>query len=199
MTLKPFFIAFLCFIFIVLIIAIMYFYKRFRKNKPKRLHNNSDLTNETSTCPDCGEKLKKESTLDEPVYDTVPEGTGTQILIKTSSNYDTTQKQNKNKFEMLLNFPNGEIVDGYHVSSFPCTVGRQQSIVDICICEPSVSRRQLIFEIINDKIMVSDLDSRNGTLFNGQKLLNGEKRTIKDSDRLKMGRVEMVIEKILEG
>jgi pSer/pThr/pTyr-binding forkhead associated (FHA) protein len=50
-----------------------------------------------------------------------------------------------------------------------------------------VSRRHAAVEVINKAVMVTDLNSTNGTFLNGQQIPPGQRRVLRDGDQLLLG------------
>lgn len=55
--------------------------------------------------------------------------------------------------------------------------------------EQGVSRRHLELRRDHETIKVVDMDSANGTFLNGQRLIPGEPRILRDNDELRLGRL----------
>lgn len=66
----------------------------------------------------------------------------------------------------------------------PFTVGRQPEN-DLCVANPTVSKRHAELVLANDRLLVYDLGSRNGTFLNGQRV--GKRAEVRDGDRLQFG------------
>ncbi len=74
-------------------------------------------------------------------------------------------------------------------------IGRAEescSEIDIDVCaygavQKGVSRRHAALDVVNKTLMVSDLNSTNGTFINGQKIPPGHRRVVRDGDELRLG------------
>jgi hypothetical protein len=73
---------------------------------------------------------------------------------------------------------------GFVLDGRPVTVGRSLEN-DVCLGDPEVSRRHCEFEQFEDLIVVSDLDSSNGTFVNGLRI---KQVTLEPGDKLTLGR-----------
>ncbi|MGB2178533.1 MAG: FHA domain-containing protein, partial [Hyphomonas sp.] len=70
-------------------------------------------------------------------------------------------------------------------------VGRQPSSSAIVFNHPEVSRTHVRVKLEEDRVFVEDLDSTNGTKINGESLVPGEPRELKDGDELALGAIVM--------
>ena len=59
--------------------------------------------------------------------------------------------------------------------------------------QKGVSRRHASLGVINTGVIVCDLKSTNGTFLNGQRLLPGQRRVIKDGDQLMLGKLLLYV------
>ena len=59
--------------------------------------------------------------------------------------------------------------------------------------QKGVSRRHASLEKVSKNVMLTDLNSTNGTFLNGQRLLPNQRRIIRDSDEIKLGRLVMYV------
>ena len=59
--------------------------------------------------------------------------------------------------------------------------------------QKGVSRRHAALEVVGKTLMVSDLNSTNGTFINGQHIPPGHRRVVRDGDELKLGNMLMHI------
>lgn len=64
------------------------------------------------------------------------------------------------------------------ITHFPCVAGSRESEGQLVISAVGISRRHALFEKKEDGIYLTDLNSTNGTMVNGEKLINGEKRKL---------------------
>jgi EAL domain-containing protein (putative c-di-GMP-specific phosphodiesterase class I) len=67
----------------------------------------------------------------------------------------------------------------------PFTVGRQPEN-DLCVANPTVSKRHAELVLADGRLLVRDLGSRNGTFLNGQRV--GDRAEVRDGDRLQFGK-----------
>ena len=72
-------------------------------------------------------------------------------------------------------------------------IGKKYDEVDVCISEPSISRKHAKITIDKKGIWLQDLDSTNGTFLNGNRLLPGEKTKIDESCEIRFGKVEVSV------
>ncbi len=85
----------------------------------------------------------------------------------------------------------GRVIDKFVCETEVTTIGRERTN-DVVIENISVSRTHVQIREDQDKYIVSDLGSTNGTFLNDARLLNSE---IKDGDVLKLGKVELEFQK----
>lgn len=76
----------------------------------------------------------------------------------------------------------------FYLENLPLTVGKLKGKVSVVLEDRSVSRMHARFEYAEDGISVRDLNSRNGTLVNGRKLLPDETVRLTKGDRVQFGR-----------
>jgi DNA-binding NtrC family response regulator len=70
------------------------------------------------------------------------------------------------------------------------TVGRSPD-ADVPIADDSVSREHAVLHIEHARVLIEDLDARNGTWINGQRLAPGARTEIGPRDTLRVGRVNL--------
>lgn len=63
--------------------------------------------------------------------------------------------------------------------------------------EMGVSRHHLALEVVNDRLMVTDLDSGNGTLLNGERLAASAAHAVNHGDTLTLGRLAVQVRAII--
>jgi two-component system, NtrC family, response regulator GlrR len=78
----------------------------------------------------------------------------------------------------------------FRLSSGSCIVGAGRD-AHICISDPTVSRRHVELSLVPEGVAVSDLGSRNGTFYLGQRV---EKIVLAPGSRLTVGTVELAFE-----
>ncbi|MBR0308423.1 MAG: FHA domain-containing protein [Mogibacterium sp.] len=76
------------------------------------------------------------------------------------------------------------------IPKLPAKLGRNDQTVDLFFFHDSISREHCVFECINRKITVKDLNSTVGTFINGTKLDPGVPYHIEDGDKIKIGKVK---------
>lgn len=81
-------------------------------------------------------------------------------------------KQNKNHIEL---------------KQFPCTVGKMAGCVDYVLSDESVSRIYAKFDKKDDKILLTDMNSTNGTYKNGLRMQPQETTEIEPGDEIRFG------------
>ena len=85
----------------------------------------------------------------------------------------------------------GQVLAEYNMNKERYTIGRLPDN-DIRIDNPAVSgHHSLIINILNDSFL-EDLNSTNGTYVNGKRI---ERARLTNGDRLRVGRVELTVEK----
>lgn len=80
-----------------------------------------------------------------------------------------------------------------HQLKLPATIGRSPSS-PIMVEDREASRRHLRLELQEGKLSVVDLGSSNGTFVNGVRLKDGEQRTVRPGDKLKIPGLEIMIQ-----
>lgn len=70
---------------------------------------------------------------------------------------------------------------------FPCTIGKMAGCVDYVLSDDSVSRVHAKFDRKDNKILLTDLNSTNGTYKNGLQLLPQETTEIEPGDEIRFG------------
>lgn len=73
------------------------------------------------------------------------------------------------------------------IGRFDISIGRKQSDFEFAKDTKAVSRRHAAIEHTARGVVVTDLNSRAGTLVNGQKIAPGEPYLLKDGDQLSFG------------
>ncbi len=87
-----------------------------------------------------------------------------------------------------------EIIGGVHKGNkfnvpLPCSVGRRDA--DIRIRDMTISKRHISFEASEDKIILKDLNSTNGTFLNGQEV---REAVLSDGDIIQIGDTSLRIQ-----
>ena len=59
--------------------------------------------------------------------------------------------------------------------------------------QKGVSRRHALLEVIDKNVMLTDLNSTNGTFLNGQRLQANQRRIARDSDEIQLGQLLLYI------
>jgi len=72
------------------------------------------------------------------------------------------------------------------------TIGKQKDGVDLTIEDESVSRMHARISVENDRFILEDLNSTNGTFKNGLRLQPYEKRRLEPGDEIQFGKTLMV-------
>jgi pSer/pThr/pTyr-binding forkhead associated (FHA) protein len=80
--------------------------------------------------------------------------------------------------------PPGMVPAVVRPARFPCLIGRGDDC-DVHLFDPALSRHHCRLDWRDDRLVVEDLGSRNGTLVNGQKV--AERRVLADGDSLWVG------------
>lgn len=75
-------------------------------------------------------------------------------------------------------------------------VGRHPALCDYTLDEPSVSRRHFRISLRDAEPSIEDLNSLNGTLVEGEDTQPFVPVTLRDGQRLALGRVELTVERI---
>lgn len=72
-------------------------------------------------------------------------------------------------------------------------IGKKYEEVDLCISDPTISRRHARITIDKKGMWLQDLDSTNGTYVDGNRLLAGENVKIDTSSEIRFGKVEVSV------
>ena len=83
-------------------------------------------------------------------------------------------------------------VKNFDLTKPAVTVGRETEN-DIVLDDLRVSRHHLLFQLEQDRLRVTDLNSGNGTFLNGQRMEIHTARQLKENDRVKLGSTEIEI------
>ncbi len=86
---------------------------------------------------------------------------------------------------------NGEEIILQSENELSVLIGRSDEC-HVCIAEASVSSRHARLLAKEDKYVISDLGSTNGTLLNGEKLTPLKNYYLKDMDKIYMGKIKLV-------
>lgn len=78
------------------------------------------------------------------------------------------------------------------LSSLPCTIGKDKSLVTHVIPERSISRMHVRFYEEEGRVWIQDLNSTNGTYQNGVRLRPNQKATLETEDEIILGEVGFV-------
>ena len=70
---------------------------------------------------------------------------------------------------------------------FPCTIGKMAGCVDHVLADNSVSRIHVKFERQGDRILMTDMNSTNGTYKNGLRMEPQETVEIEPGDEIRFG------------
>lgn len=115
----------------------------------------------------------------------------TDVLENIQTHQET---QLMNKQYMVLKKENGEEKDTIHVCSLPFTIGKNKEVVQYHIDSRVISRRHLQITKDNNRYVLTDLHSTNGTWINGSKLVPGKAYDICDGDILQIADVSYRVE-----
>ena len=88
-------------------------------------------------------------------------------------------------------YKNGSIINSIKSNVDSSLILGRDSICDVVINNENLSGQHLVIEYSDDSFYVQDLDTTNGTYFNGIKMTH--KRRLEKNDRLKIGEMELVI------
>jgi pSer/pThr/pTyr-binding forkhead associated (FHA) protein len=77
------------------------------------------------------------------------------------------------------------------------TIGRSEES-DIVINDDALSRRSAILEMTGNKLFITDLASRNGTMVNGQRLISGQRHLLAEGDRVHWGKKTVTVHMLPE-
>ena len=83
------------------------------------------------------------------------------------------------------------------VDILPCLIGRDASVCNLVISEPAVSRRHARMGYDGKAMYVEDVSEHNGTFVNGKKLPSLGRTTIRENDKVNLGRAEITINQFI--
>ena len=75
---------------------------------------------------------------------------------------------------------------------FPCLAGKDKTLADHVIADPSVSRMHVKFSMEGETVWMQDLNSTNGTYHNGMRLKPNERVALEPEDEVGFGQVQFV-------
>lgn len=78
------------------------------------------------------------------------------------------------------------------LEKLPCLVGKDNTLIDYVVADPSVSRMHAKFLMEGDTIWLQDLNSTNGTYHNGMRLRPNEKVALEPEDEVGFGQAQFV-------
>lgn len=84
---------------------------------------------------------------------------------------------------------NKNVAEDIVITQFPCIAGSRKKDVQIVVAAAGISRQHVLFEKTGDGILVTDLQSTNGTRINGERLEANEKRKLLVEDILELADV----------
>lgn len=80
----------------------------------------------------------------------------------------------------------------FFLEKLPCLVGKDKTLVDHVVEDPSVSRMHAKFYAEKETIWMQDLNSTNGTYHNGMRLSPNEKVSLEPEDEIGFGQAQFV-------
>ncbi|MGI9492680.1 MAG: FHA domain-containing protein [Geminicoccaceae bacterium] len=83
-------------------------------------------------------------------------------------------------------------------SDLGIVVGRHPALSNLVIDDESVSRRHCRFSFADGDVVVEDLNSLNGTLIDGEPIDRFQPEPILAGERLMLGRIELVFQRLDE-
>ncbi len=78
------------------------------------------------------------------------------------------------------------------IKQFPFMMGRLEGQVDYCINNPAVGKLHAEITKANENYLISDMNSRNGTIINGVRIEPTKESIIKNGDRITLGNEEFM-------
>lgn len=105
---------------------------------------------------------------------------------------DSLKGNLQNKKEKEVYFYHLKTNEKIVIQKFPCVIGSDTEGVDICLSDISVSRKHAILRYIQDRFILVDLSSKNGTFLNGTAIVPEREIEIHDNDVIRFSRNEFV-------
>jgi len=87
---------------------------------------------------------------------------------------------------------NGNITETIFIKKFPFMLGRLEGQVDYCVKNPAVGKLHAEITKTDDGYFISDMNSRNGTMINGERVEPIKENLIKNGDRITLGNEEFL-------
>lgn len=181
---------------IILLLVIIYllvqeYKKRTTKAKAYCPNCGAPLMETSNFCSHCGYLLKEKAKPELKKPEPVQEDTGTQFFI--TQDPEVTQDLSEGVPKLLLEININSMKSEIEVSKFPCLIGRLTGECDILLEEPAVGRKHASLEYENKAFWITDLQSHNGVYVNSIKIDTLKKVRIKQGDRIKIGRAELIV------
>lgn len=141
-------------------------------------HNGDTLYKEGTTARDSADILRDINTEDS-VKINKPEVYGKTVMFVSEEEMSSHVLIQKGKSKDVI----------HELESFPVSIGKVSSLVDIVLKDPSVSKlhAQIIKE--DEKILIKDCNSTNGTFVNGFQLDAEETIDLEPGDEIRLGKV----------
>lgn len=114
---------------------------------------------------------------------------------KTMNN-ETTLLSNQTSFKKVGTCKLVDEENGEHLIKNGETFLGRDSICDIQINDPSISRKHLVIHEMNSVVQIKDLNSANGTLLNGSKMQPNHWYMLKDSDLIRLANHKLWLNRI---
>ncbi len=77
---------------------------------------------------------------------------------------------------------------------FPFTIGKSEKLCDCALYSPVISRVHMRIVRLNGGYGIEDMDSKNGTYINGERLESGQIKTLQGGDEVRMADETFVVE-----
>jgi hypothetical protein len=113
---------------------------------------------------------------------------GTQTTTEEGGGYHVVHEKDFVLDNLILSVLEGPQKGQSLTGPLPCVLGRKES--DIIVADSLVSKKHAVIQVVNGKLVLEDLNSTNGTLVNGKRIVQ---QTIDLGDIIGMGGTNMKV------
>ena len=175
-------IAAVCVVFIAAIVILVCVRNSRKKNedlarmnrRKQELANNQFGTNQMS------QKAPIQKTMNQELDDML-----------SDSNTLAIPNDSLTKSILLDLYKNGVLIKSYNATVNGSIIVGRGEICDVVIHDSKISRQHFAFEYDGESLYIQDLNTKNGTIFNGVKMTH--KRRVESGDKINIGDIEIVV------